>query len=64
VSQLSPYLYHGEAAANFFTDGKPSHDEQLLSIRNGPGAAVLPPEVTGIHMDFSTKIKHGHYGAK
>jgi large subunit ribosomal protein MRP49 len=37
---------------------------QLLDLRCGPGAAVLPTEVTRIHMDFSTKLGGGHMGAK
>ncbi|KAI6748401.1 hypothetical protein HG530_015681 [Fusarium avenaceum] len=30
----------------------------------GPGAAILPPEVTRIHMDFAKSFKNGHMGAK
>ena len=37
---------------------------QLLAIRVGAGAAILPPEVTKIHMDFALKIEDGHAGAK
>ncbi|PNY28480.1 Uncharacterized protein TCAP_01571 [Tolypocladium capitatum] len=37
---------------------------QLINIRCGPGAAILPPEVTRIHMDFATKINGGHMGAR
>ncbi|KAF4948734.1 hypothetical protein FGADI_9389 [Fusarium gaditjirri] len=36
----------------------------LVSLRCGPGAAILPPEVTRIHMDFATSFKNGHMGAK
>ncbi|KAF9767608.1 hypothetical protein IL306_015200 [Fusarium sp. DS 682] len=36
----------------------------LISLRCGPGAAILPPEVTRIHMDFATSFKNGHMGAK
>ncbi|KAK0107318.1 hypothetical protein ONS95_004012 [Cadophora gregata] len=36
----------------------------LLAIRIGPGAAVLPPEVTRIHMDFARDIEDGHYGPR
>jgi hypothetical protein len=37
---------------------------QLLAIRAGPGAAVLPEDVTLIHMDFGVKTANGHRGAK
>jgi len=37
---------------------------KLLAIRIGPGAAVLPPEVTRIHMDFARDIEDGHYGPR
>ncbi|EWZ01867.1 hypothetical protein FOQG_02670 [Fusarium oxysporum f. sp. raphani 54005] len=37
---------------------------KLISLRCGPGAAILPPEVTRIHMDFATSFKNGHMGAK
>ncbi|KAF5672245.1 ribosomal MRP49 [Fusarium denticulatum] len=36
----------------------------IISLRCGPGAAILPPEVTRIHMDFATSFKNGHMGAK
>ncbi|KAH7356861.1 50S ribosomal protein-like protein Mrp49 [Rhexocercosporidium sp. MPI-PUGE-AT-0058] len=36
----------------------------LLAIRIGPGAAVLPPEVTRIHMDFARDLEDGHYGPR
>ncbi|KAI8720449.1 L51-S25-CI-B8 domain-containing protein [Fusarium sp. LHS14.1] len=36
---------------------------RLINIKCGPGAAVLPPEVTRIHMDFAKSLK-GHMGAK
>ncbi|POR34149.1 Uncharacterized protein TPAR_05673 [Tolypocladium paradoxum] len=36
---------------------------KLINIRCGPGAAILPPEVTRIHMDFASKINGGHMGA-
>ncbi|KAF4333721.1 ribosomal MRP49 [Fusarium beomiforme] len=36
----------------------------LISLRCGPGAAILPPEVTRIHMDFATSSNNGHMGAK
>ncbi|RFU80966.1 ribosomal mrp49 [Trichoderma arundinaceum] len=37
---------------------------QLINIRCGPGAAVLPAEVTRIHMDFALRLKGGHMGAR
>ncbi|KAF5622558.1 ribosomal MRP49 [Fusarium sp. NRRL 52700] len=36
----------------------------IISLRCGPGAAIFPPEVTRIHMDFATSFKNGHMGAK
>ncbi|KAL3417784.1 50s ribosomal protein mrp49 [Phlyctema vagabunda] len=36
---------------------------KLLGIRLGPGAAVLPKEVTRIHMEFAVQT-NGHYGAR
>ncbi|KAG9248188.1 50S ribosomal protein-like protein Mrp49 [Calycina marina] len=36
----------------------------LLAIRLGPGAAILPPEVTRIHLDFAFRINGGHRGAR
>lgn len=30
----------------------------------GPGAAILPPEVSQIHMDFAMRTHNGHMGAK
>lgn len=30
----------------------------------GPGAAILPPEVSQIHMDFALRTQNGHMGAK
>jgi len=36
----------------------------LLAIRLGPGAAMLPPEVTRIHMDFAFKLNDGHFGPR
>ncbi|THW88025.1 hypothetical protein D6D15_06271 [Aureobasidium pullulans] len=38
--------------------------QTLLSIRLGPGAAVLPKEVSRIHMRFAPKIDGGHMGPK
>lgn len=37
---------------------------QIMSIRLGPGAAVLPSNVTRIHMHFAKQGKDGHFGAK
>lgn len=37
---------------------------QLINIKCGPGAAVLPAEVTRIHMDFAIHLKGGHMGAR
>ncbi|RDW82255.1 hypothetical protein BP6252_03367 [Coleophoma cylindrospora] len=36
----------------------------LLAIRLGPGAAVFPPEVNRIHMDFAAKPSDGHMGPR
>ncbi|KAF8863563.1 hypothetical protein BDZ45DRAFT_103833 [Acephala macrosclerotiorum] len=36
----------------------------LLAIRLGPGAAILPPEVTRIHMDFARAVEDGHWGPR
>ncbi|AEO61863.1 hypothetical protein MYCTH_2312533 [Thermothelomyces thermophilus ATCC 42464] len=37
---------------------------QLVRLRNGPGAAVLPKDVTRIHMEFAHKINGGHMGPR
>ncbi|ETS06566.1 hypothetical protein M419DRAFT_68870 [Trichoderma reesei RUT C-30] len=37
---------------------------KLISIKCGPGAAVLPADVTRIHMDFAIHLKGGHMGAR
>ncbi|KAM0516710.1 hypothetical protein ACHAPE_005344 [Trichoderma viride] len=37
---------------------------KLINIRCGPGAAILPSEVTRIHMDFAISLKGGHMGAR
>ncbi|VUC22083.1 unnamed protein product [Clonostachys rosea] len=37
---------------------------QLIDLKCGPGAAILPPEVTRIHMDFAFKLNNGHMGPK
>ncbi|KAI9158461.1 ribosomal protein MRP49 [Paramyrothecium foliicola] len=36
----------------------------LMNLKCGPGAAILPPEVTRIHMDFASQIGAGNVGAK
>ncbi|EXU99859.1 mitochondrial ribosomal protein L51 / S25 / CI-B8 domain protein [Metarhizium robertsii] len=38
--------------------------KRLINLRCGPGAAILPPEVTRIHMDFATSMSNGHMGAR
>ncbi|KAI0161344.1 CI-B8 domain-containing protein [Xylariaceae sp. FL1272] len=38
--------------------------QALLSLRHGPGAAILPPEVTRIHMDFAMRWNEGHFGPR
>jgi hypothetical protein len=45
---------------------KPSTDcyTQLLAIKIGPGAALLPKNVQRIHMDFGVKIDGGNRGPK
>ncbi|KAI0131255.1 CI-B8 domain-containing protein [Daldinia grandis] len=35
-----------------------------MSLRHGPGAAILPPEITRIHMDFAMKWNDGHLGPR
>ncbi|CAM1503876.1 Fc.00g014670.m01.CDS01 [Cosmosporella sp. VM-42] len=37
---------------------------KLVNIQCGPGAAILPPEVTRIHLDFARSLKGGHMGAR
>ncbi|KAG6069006.1 hypothetical protein E4U32_006056 [Claviceps aff. humidiphila group G2b] len=36
----------------------------LMNLRCGPGAAILPPEVTRIHLDFAMRMDGGHMGAR
>ncbi|KAK4166183.1 CI-B8 domain-containing protein [Cladorrhinum sp. PSN259] len=36
----------------------------LLGVRHGPGAALLPSEVTRIHLDFAHKLNDGHMGPR
>ncbi|KAI2632416.1 CI-B8 domain-containing protein [Hypoxylon sp. NC1633] len=38
--------------------------QALLAIRHGPGAAILPPEITRIHLDFAVKWTEGHFGPR
>ncbi|KAI1101910.1 CI-B8 domain-containing protein [Jackrogersella minutella] len=45
--------------------GKRMHILQaLLKLRHGPGAAILPPEITRIHMDFARRWNGGHFGPR
>ncbi|KAI1765805.1 CI-B8 domain-containing protein [Hypoxylon sp. FL1150] len=46
--------------------GKRMHRLQakLLALRHGPGAAILPPEITRIHMNFALKWNDGHFGPR
>ena len=37
---------------------------QLLNLRLGPGAAVLPRDVLRIHLSFATRINGGHFGPR
>lgn len=37
---------------------------QLVKIRLGPGAAVLPQDVTRIHLEFAHKFNGGHMGSR
>ncbi|SPO05770.1 related to ribosomal protein MRP49 [Cephalotrichum gorgonifer] len=37
---------------------------RLLGIRLGPGAAVLPPSVTRIHLEFAREAGDGHVGPR
>ncbi|ORY63993.1 CI-B8 domain-containing protein [Pseudomassariella vexata] len=36
----------------------------LLELRHGPGAAILPPEITRIHLDFALRWNDGHMGPR
>ncbi|KAI0884732.1 CI-B8 domain-containing protein [Annulohypoxylon maeteangense] len=38
--------------------------QQLLSLRQGPGAAILPPEITRIHLHFAKRWNNGHMGPR
>ncbi|KAI0484157.1 50S ribosomal protein mrp49 [Xylariaceae sp. FL0804] len=45
--------------------GKRMHILQsVLALRLGPGAAILPSEVTRIHLDFAHKWNDGHLGPR
>ncbi|KAL7624376.1 hypothetical protein AAE478_005940 [Parahypoxylon ruwenzoriense] len=45
--------------------GKRMHILQgLMLLRHGPGAAILPPEITRIHLDFALKWNDGHLGPR
>lgn len=46
--------------------GKRMHilQAKLLALRHGPGAAILPPEITRIHMDFALRWNEGHFGPR
>ncbi|KAG7146189.1 hypothetical protein HYQ46_005020 [Verticillium longisporum] len=37
---------------------------QMLRIRHGPGAAVIPPTVTRIHVEFAKTYNNGHMGPR
>ena len=37
---------------------------QLLDVRVGTGAAILPKNVKKIHLEFARKADDGHYGAR
>ncbi|CAF9929714.1 MAG: hypothetical protein GOMPHAMPRED_005459 [Gomphillus americanus] len=38
--------------------------QQLLQIRFGPGAAILPKEIKRIHLDFAYNWNNGHLGPR
>ncbi|KAI2611520.1 CI-B8 domain-containing protein [Hypoxylon fragiforme] len=38
--------------------------QALLAIRHGPGAAILPPDITRIHLDFAKRWNDGHLGPR
>ncbi|KAI1811715.1 CI-B8 domain-containing protein [Poronia punctata] len=38
--------------------------QSLLQLRHGPGAAILPPEITRIHLDFAKRWNDGHLGPR
>ncbi|KAF7540394.1 hypothetical protein G7Z17_g12194 [Cylindrodendrum hubeiense] len=41
-----------------------AHTSQLINVQCGPGAAILPAEVTRIHLDFARTLNGGHMGAR
>ncbi|KAK4139170.1 CI-B8 domain-containing protein [Dichotomopilus funicola] len=38
--------------------------DSLLNLRTGPGAAILPKDVTRIHMRFALRLEGGHMGPR
>ncbi|PSR93652.1 hypothetical protein BD289DRAFT_480965 [Coniella lustricola] len=38
--------------------------KSLISVRHGPGAAILPINITKIHLEFAHKWDGGHYGSR
>ncbi|KAL0940970.1 mitochondrial 54S ribosomal protein mL61 [Colletotrichum truncatum] len=36
----------------------------IMSLRHGPGAALLPSNVTRIHMEFAKTMNEGHFGPR
>jgi hypothetical protein len=37
---------------------------KLTDLKCGPGAAIMPANVSRIHMDFALQMAGGHVGAK
>jgi hypothetical protein len=37
---------------------------KILWIRHGPGAAILPPNVSRIHLEFAKRLNGGHMGPR
>ncbi|KAK3315266.1 hypothetical protein B0H66DRAFT_564897 [Apodospora peruviana] len=37
---------------------------EILNLRHGPGAAILPRDITRIHMDFGLRLNNGQMGAR
>ncbi|KAL9595025.1 MAG: hypothetical protein Q9219_006694 [cf. Caloplaca sp. 3 TL-2023] len=48
----------------FYVLTKLSQLQKLYNVRIGPGAAVLPKDITRIHLDFAFKFNDGHFGAR
>ncbi|KAI9751924.1 MAG: hypothetical protein M4579_005835 [Chaenotheca gracillima] len=44
--------------------GRAAKLKALFDLRLGPGAAVLPPEIKRIHLDFAYKWNSGHLGPR